>query len=343
LGLRDVVNTEQYDLEPEKGTNWSLGFDYSPSTILRGLNLQATWYRLKVNGPLDSGFLLNPGHFNNPENGFKYIVPSDLGCPIAANSAPTTCAPFQQLVSNVLSNPRSAPSPAAQTLVYWISDNAGTNGGWEELEGIDWTASYDWEWGDLGAFNVGITGTYYLSRAAVARPGGTAEDAQDPLHTTISVSGIPDAVGVTNQPRMRYRARLGWANGTWSVTGFFNYRTHYWTNAAAPPNVNNQCQTAGGTVGGGTFPCEISDYTNLTPPIHTFDLSLGYDTGSNPANEYLRNIGVQIVVQNLFDRHPPYGYITGARPGAWATGAQGGANEVGAIGRTVSLIVTKTW
>jgi hypothetical protein len=343
LGLRDVVNTEQYDLEPEKGTNWSLGFDYSPSTILRGLNLQATWYRLKVSGPLDSGFLLNPGHFNNPENGFKYIVPSDLGCPIAANSAPTTCAPFQQLVSNVLSNPRSAPSPAAQTLVYWISDNAGTNGGWEELEGIDWTASYDWEWPDLGAFNIGITGTYYLSRAAVAQPGGTADDAQDPLHTTISVSGIPDAVGVTNQPRMRYRARLGWANGTWSVTGFFNYRTHYWTNAAAPPNVNNQCQTAGGTIGGGTFPCEISDYTNLTPPIHTFDLSLGYDTGSNPANEYLRNIGVQIVVQNLFDRHPPYGYITGARPGAWATGAQGGANEVGAIGRTVSLIVTKTW
>jgi hypothetical protein len=174
-------------------------------------------------------------------------------------------------------------------------------------------------------------------------PGGRDEDAQDQFNTTVSVSGIPDAVGVPNTPRMRYRARLGWANGGWSVTGFFNYRTHYYPALNAPLNVNSQCQTEGGTVGGGTLPCAITGYTNLTPPIHTFDLSIGYDTGDRPANEYLRDIGLQIVVQNLFDRFPPYAYVTGPRPGAWATGAQGGANEVGAIGRTISLILTKTW
>jgi iron complex outermembrane receptor protein len=343
LGLRDIVNTDQYEIEPEKGVNWSLGFDYSPSSILQGLNLQATWYRLKVTGPLDSGFLLNPGNYNDSEAGWKYIVPSDLGCPLATNDAPITCPEFAQLLDNVLANPRSTPSPAARTLIYWINDSGGTNGGWEMLEGIDFTASYDWELPDIGAFNVGIVGSYYLHRDAVSQPGAPDEDAQDPLHTTISVGGIPDAVSVPNQPRFRYRARLGWANGRWSITGFFNYRTHYWPQLNAPPNVNDQCQTAGGTIGGGTFPCAITGYTNLTPPIHTFDLSIGYDTGDRPANEYLRNIGFQIIVQNVADRHPPYAYVTGPRPGAWATGEQGGATSVGAIGRTITLSLTKTW
>jgi iron complex outermembrane receptor protein len=344
LGLRDIVNTDQYDIEPEKGTNWSLGFDLSPATFLQGLNIQATWYKLKVSGPLDSGFLLNPGDYNSPQSGWQYIVPSDLGCPVATNDAPLTCPEFAQLVDNVLANPRSTPSPAARSLIYWVNDSGGSNGGWEKLEGIDFTASYDWEWGGLRAFNVGITGAYYLHRDAVAQLGGSDEEAEDPLHTTISVGGLPDAVSVPNQPRMRYRARLGWANNTgWSVTGFFNYRTHYYTSLNAPPNVNNQCQTEGGTVGGGSLPCAISGYTNLTPPIHTVDLSFGYDTGDRPANEYLRNIGFQVIIQNLFERYPPYAYVTGPRPGAWATGEQGGATSVGATGRTVSLILTKTW
>ena len=38
------------------------------------------------------------------------------------------------------------------------------NVGWQRTKGIDWQASYDWEWESLGALNVGITGTYYLSQ-----------------------------------------------------------------------------------------------------------------------------------------------------------------------------------
>jgi len=58
-----------------------------------------------------------------------------------------------------------------------------------------------------------------------------------------------------------------------------------------------------------------------------------------PANEYLRNIGVQLVVQNLTDRRSSYGYRI----------ASGGGNPctcdiLSSIqGRTISLIVTKEW
>ena len=71
----------------------------------------------------------------------------------------------------------------------------------------------------------------------------------------------------------------------------------------------NFCAANGGldeAGNGGTFPCNIQDYTNILPSQYTFDLSLGYNTMDFPANEYLRNIGVQLVVQNILDRQGSY-------------------------------------
>jgi len=102
--------------------------------------------------------------------------------------------------------------------------------------------------------------------------------------------------------------------------------------------VNFQCQTAGGTLPGGTFPCAISNYTNIQPSHYTFDLSLGYDTGDTPANDYLKNIGVQVVIQNLLDRDPAFQYKIGG-PGGPAS--YDVLKSYG--GRSVTLILTKTW
>ena len=52
----------------------------------------------------------------------------------------------------------------------------------------------------------------------------------------------------------------------------------------------------------------MTDYTNIQPGFYTFDLSLGYNTGDGPANEYLRNVSVQLVVQNVADKDSPYQY-----------------------------------
>ena len=124
--------------------------------------------------------------------------------------------------------------------------------------------------------------------------------------------------GVPRRPRFRYRARLGWSDGIWNVTGFMNYEQHYFHTFSAPPNVNFACVEPGGTVGGlPTYanPCLISDYTNLIPSYYTFDLSLGYNTGDRPTNDYLRNITVQVVVQNITDRSSPYQYKVTAQGG----------------------------
>jgi outer membrane receptor protein involved in Fe transport len=122
-----------------------------------------------------------------------------------------------------------------------------------------------------------------------------------------------------------------------------NFSSHFFHTQTAPPNVNGDfCASNGGLDAygnGGTYTCAVSDYTNIIPSYYFFDLSLGYNTMDGPANEYLRNIGIQLVVQNITDRRSAYGYRI----------ASGGGNPctcdiVNSLqGRTISLIVTKEW
>ena len=320
VGLRDFTNTEQRVLDPEKAVNWSIGFDYAPTPnsflgFLTGLNIQATYYIVKINGILRGFNNPTDGTFNDPGLGFSFVTPEDLLDPTTGaqlcpgqNATPTLCDPFQDIVRRALLQPLNEVGPVAQTLIYFVNDGGTMNLGYQTTKGIDFQWSYDWEWEGIGAFNTGMIGTYYLEQPAQVVFGGPITDF---YHTNLApVNGVQQ-LGVESRPRFKYRARLGWSDGTWSVTGFMDYQQHFYHTMAAPPNVNNGCITAGGTVGGRPNyenPCAISDYSNLMPSYFTFDLSLGYSTGDRPANEYLRNVSVQIVVQNIMDKHAAYEY-----------------------------------
>jgi len=278
--------------------------------------------------------------FNDPTRGFSYIVPTDLqavdpaGC--SCNATPTACSEFENMILGLLSNGRNPVPFNALTRIYWINDGGTMNKGWQKTDGIDWSASYDFDTGDFGAWNVGMVGTYYLHQTSQATPTDAIVDS---FHTTLSPVGNVLQQGVESLPRMHYRARLGWSNGPFSITGFVNYDSHFYHTQSAPPNVNGQCVATGGSIGGGTFPCAIEGYSNLMPSSYLFDLSMGYDTGDSPANQYLRNIGVQLVIQNIFDKHPAYEYrisTGGGNPAAYDILKSD-------VGRTISLILTKTW
>jgi hypothetical protein len=324
------------NLAPEKSTNWSFGAEFAPQTFLRGLDIQATWYSVKINGTL-LGFN-NPTATTlaNPNERFHFILPSDLGCPVAQNATPAACAPFELMVSKFLQDPNNVANGAALTQIYWINDGGTVGTGFIKVEGVDWQASYDWDMGDLGAWNVGMVGTYYLHRFFVQVPGSPVTDA---FHQTLGANGTLGQPGVETLPRFKYRARLGWSNGAWSVTGFMNYESHYYHTQGSPPNVNNQCTVAGGSTGGGTFPCLINNYSNIQPPWYTFDLSMGYDTGDTPSNTYLKNIGIQFIIQNLMGIHPAFQY------GPSNQGRTFAAYDIlkGDQGRTFGVTVTKTW
>ena len=314
VGLRDFFNNEQKVLDPEKAVNWAIGFDFTPTRFLTGLNIQATYYIVKINGVLRN--FGNPdARFNDGSAGFVFTTPEDLLdpgtnaqlCP-GQNATPWLCAPFQDIVQRSINHAANQVPPEARTLIYWINDGGTMNSGWQTTKGIDFQWSYDWEWEGVGAFNTGMNGTYYISQNTQLTSGSPILDF---YHTTLlTINGVQQN-GVESRPRLKYRARLGWSDGTWSLTGFMDYEQHFFSIQPAPPNVNFACITPGGTVGARptyTNPCFISDYTNKVPGYYTFDLSLGYNTGDGPANEYLRNISVNLVVQNITDRDSPHMY-----------------------------------
>jgi hypothetical protein len=329
-------------LGPEKSINYVLGAEFAPTGFLSGLDLQANWYSIKVSGVLDAHGA-NQTAFNDPTQRFSFILPSDLvsqpgGAACAtANASPVACDPFQAMARSVLFNPNNASAqPAAQTLLYWINDGGVINHGTQLATGIDWTASYDWDWGDLGAWNVGIVGTYYLHNYL---QGGPGEDKVDTWHETLSSIGGLAVEGVTEIPRMNYRARLGWSNGTWDITGFMNFTAHHHSTASAPPNVNNQCSSPGGTVPRGAFPCAITGYTGFIPSTYWFDLSIGYNTGDTVANDYLKNVQINLVINNIMNRAPPFSFD----PGNGGHTPTAYDQQRGNNGRIIHFIVTKTW
>jgi iron complex outermembrane receptor protein len=315
VGLRDFFNIEQKVLDPEKSVNWAIGFDYTPSgNFLTGLNIQATYYIVKITGVLRN-FGMPDSRFSDPAYGFVFTTPEDLRDPITnaqlcagQNATPWLCAPFQDIVTRSLNHAADPVPSEARTLIYWINDGGVMNSGFQTTKGIDFQWSYDWEWEGIGAFNTGMIGTYYLQQPSQVVFGGPVTDF---YHTDLAPINGVERLGVESRPRFKYRARLGWSDGTWSLTGFMDYEQHFFNIQPAPPNVNNACITPGGTVGGRPAyenPCLISNHMNFVPGYYTFDLSLGYSTGDRPANEYLRNISVNMVVQNVMDRDSPYMY-----------------------------------
>ena len=249
-GLRadGTINAGTGVLRPEKSTNWGIGAEFAPTNFLKGLDIQATWYKIKITDVLQAVGNPSSDTFNNPLTSYAYLTPSDFAgvagnanCS-TSNQAPTTCAAFEAAALALLSNPRSAVNPAFSTLAYWINDSGTFNKGWLSVEGIDWNVSYDWDMGDIGAFNVGAVGTYYLHQLQQNAPGAPVTDVL--YNTTINV-GTLTMTGVESLPRFKYRARMGWANGPWNFTTFMNYESHFFHTQTLPPNVNNQCIAAG--------------------------------------------------------------------------------------------------
>ncbi len=313
--MRKYTNFAEQELDPEKAVNWSIGFDYTPSGFLTGLNLQATYYIVKINGILRNFGNPTTGRFNDPSIGFVFLTPEDMKDPITGAQL---CPGHERNARGVRPLPgsgrrrarpsgnRSPGEPPDIGLLDQRRRRHECRLAEDERASTGRPATIG-SGRHLGAFNTGITGTYYLSQESQV-PGGLIDDF---YHTNLAPLNGVEQLGVESRPRFKYRARLGWSDGTWSVTGFMDYESHFFHIQGPPPNVNFACITPGGTVGGSpayTNPCWVTDYTNIQPSFYTFDLSLGYDTGDRPANPYLRNVSVQLVVQNLMDQDSPYQY-----------------------------------
>ena len=327
-------------LGPERAKNWAVGADFAPTDFLKGLNLGATWYHVHIDGVINQNGGPNAPDPNDPVAG-KVCTAPGAGCVFFVRANPNlpitdaSNAEFLKLASALTSSGISEISTAALPDIQFIDDVALTNVGYEEFSGIDFNARYDADFGEWGAWNVGVTGNYQL------------------INKTQSVTGQPGVEFFTDQNpsggRLQYRGRLGWTDDTGddldglSITGFINVYPHtslfhgrggytppdcYWRTGFGP----------GSCYPGSPFIGPFNHYPSDTPGTHTFDLALGYQTGTRPANTYLQNLGFDLTVNNLLNTAPPFLYHT--------NGGKGNAADFTYLSpdqRYVVFAVTKAW
>ena len=219
-------------------------------------------------------------------------------------------------------------------------------------EGIEFNVRYDWEWGNWGSFHVGALGDYRLKAQLRA---GEGSPWVEPLF------GVPDHTQIIADPETgelvthigtnargnqleEVRYRMGWTDGTWNFTSFFNYRGHgqqdefgslvlpscFYAVSAAP----SACYPGSPYYG----PLDI--YPIVSPATVLVDITFGYNTGDMPTNPYLRNIQIQFGVTNLLDKTPPLG----VRPlRSRGTGVSAYDRTYSDLKREVSMTITKQW
>jgi iron complex outermembrane receptor protein len=316
-------------LGPQTLKQWSTGLNFAPTqpilgVDLTGLNIDVTWFSLEFFGLISTNTLgLGP---DDPVSRAQYTVIPNPNAPITDPSN----ASFLALVQALAAYPSRGGNfdPAAIPNIKAISDSALTNIGTRIFSGSDFSARYDYPLGDLGLVNIGASGFYEINDKSQAAPG-------TPVVSTF--------IGKNSGNRLqRVRYRLGWQNDSWSVTGFANYFGH----SAINVNGNNlipPCFYAPGFGPGSCYPGSpyygpYTTYPNLTPAQVYFDLAIGYQTGDRPANPYLRGVGLELTINDILDRPPPF------QVGARGSGSiRAFDNNFSDLQRLITLTITKQW
>lgn len=334
-------------LTPEKGYNVDYGiefkpqFDSGPLSVLNGLDVQVTYWNLRLVNKLQGYFGLaavTSGTLDNPAYTPAFLT--------AAND-PQFAQHVAALVNSGYSSlPASVTAAAAGTLtpgVAFIADGAIRNIGWQYLDGIDLQADYRWRmdgykgWG-AGAYNAGITGAYSNKNVSNGGPG------------QLNVNYY----NLNNDGRFRYRIRLGWQGvESWmqglSVTGFVNYIPHFNPiNNPLPPTcflaANTACNAGGSTQFAG-YTQRYGSLTNYVKDVYSTDLNISYSTTDKPKNDAFKNIRVSLTIQNLFNKQPPFQYSIsppgGGAPHAFYTSTA--SQELAIGGRSFNFTLTKEW
>ena len=321
------------NLAPEKGQNISIGFKFQPGEgdgpfgVLKGLSIEPTYWYIKIRDKLQGTFGLaglQNGQLNDPNYTSSILT--------AANDPQ-----FAQHVLALLNNPFSSLPVTVAPNISYIIDGAIRNIGWQSLSGLDLKASYVRDIAGFGRWSTGINGTISMTNKSKGGPG----------------QAIISYYALNHDGRFRYRANLGWAGldkwgGDWNVTGFMNFIPHYEpsTNPLPPAcfQLNNQICSANGLPQYAKYTTQ-SNLTNRVSGVYTFDLSIGYNTGAAPKQPFLKDIQVQLTVNNIFNKSPPYQYAIaspgGGAPHAFFTSTAG--TELGILGTNANIAISKRW
>ncbi|MEJ0038321.1 MAG: TonB-dependent receptor [Gammaproteobacteria bacterium] len=293
----------QNNLDPEKSTSYSFGFDWSPEALpgfLAGVNWWWIKYVNQVGNPESNAggvgainqqyynehLIYNPAFFpqlaaNNPL-AYMEMNPranlADPNCAAVYQKKVTTQALFNSYVACANNNSggqsitgtTSTNPNDVLAFTYYGQQNAGST----LADGFDLNASYAWttDWGNWKANFVGE----YIPRFDVKVIQGAP---------TVDQAGRFGYV-----LKFKSRMQLGWQRnldvGALSANLFVNYSSKYKMDRGLLPN---------------GVPESYGDIASRT----TEDISIVYDTGSNFDSWLSKNISVMLSAQNITNSSPP--------------------------------------
>lgn len=157
-GLIVALRGNAPNIQPQKATTYSFGFDIDPPFI-PGLSFGATYYNISFNN------LIGLAPFQSPA-----LLYRDYGNLI-------TIAPSQAVIDSALAqaNVINGPTSVTASTVYAYFDARKTNLGDVRVDGIDLRFSYRATTG-FGELFTNVNGTYELNREQSSQPGASFVD-----------------------------------------------------------------------------------------------------------------------------------------------------------------------
>jgi iron complex outermembrane receptor protein len=255
----------QPGLQPEKSTNWSLGFDYKPHW-LEGFAFSATYYNIdytnRIQGPPLGEFLTSDANFALYSK-YAKAIHNPPGC---INGDPSTYDPaLLPYIDAVGLYTLYLPVAGRECQVQGVVDGRTTNIGTTKQEGLDFNTSYQFDTA-IGRLNVEAMASLVLKENAQYAAGS-------PVIGRLNTIGYP--------VRWRGRSTLTWMNGPWVASLFMNYVGSYRNTTP----LNNTVST------------HIASW-------NTFDTGVAYSFGDD-VWEGFKGARLSLNAQNVFDRSPP--------------------------------------
>jgi iron complex outermembrane receptor protein len=268
-------------LKPETARTYNLGIDFTP-VLLDGFKASATYFRVNYDNVITFPTFAPVTNPNTAYDKYRYLE--------SAYSPSAWAAEVATLLNGFRDQGNAYPAnPQLPTAIYDLRRQNFAN---ELINGIDYDFGYKFDTA-LGKFLADLAGTQMMTFYQ-------------------KIPGVSASVPLLNTDyavRTKLRASLGWTQGPWSASAFFNYTGGY-------------------------------QNLNVTPiqqvgSFETVDLRVGWVL---PDEGLLKGTQLTVGIDNAFNRNPPTFYTSGTN------GIVGfDPTAASALGRVVMVGVRKKW
>jgi hypothetical protein len=350
-------------LSPETADQWSVGFNWAPRPddpyvgMLSGFELDVSYWHIQrenLIGNINAGAGINdPASFEASQTSLSSADPFASRWIAAPRpdlllSAPEN-ASFKAVVDALIATGKAAFDPNAIPFIKFITIGSICNRGWNEIAGIDFSARYDWDWGNWGAFNVRVSGYYETRNRSQALGSNPISSSYTQVDRDTGL--VRGANSGHQMQRMRFN--LGWTDGFFSIVSGATWVPHGFGGGTPPACFWHEDFGPGSCYAGSPYypspalpptPAGHEPVLNqrfagqFQPSQMFFDLAFAYNTGDMPTNSYLQNMRFGLNINNVLNRLPSaIDYDPRTSSGSPRI------REGNDFQRTVAFTVTKTW